>query len=92
MGVALGTLSNLSSNTPGTDCTGTYASSQNAPYPCTSGITVSSGGFGIAGFGFVGAGTLTSSNLTIDNQNTSVSVGIGHTTTSNTPQFGGGIF
>ena len=90
--IVLGTLANLSSDTPGTSCNGTYAASQNAPYPCTSAITVPAGGFGIAAFGFGGAATLTSTNLTIDAQNTNVSLGIGHTTLSETPTFSGGNF
>lgn len=93
--VALGLLSNLSSTTPGTGCKGDYAGSQAAPYPCTAGITVASGGFGIGVFGYSNATTMTSANLTIDSQANAgtganaTSFGIGNTTTSNTPQFGG---
>jgi hypothetical protein len=90
MGIALGTLNNLTSSTPGTDCTGVYTGTQAAPYPCTSGITVAAGGFGIVGMMIQGPGvTLTSSNVTIDAQEPTTAIGIGHTTTSNTPQFGG---
>jgi hypothetical protein len=91
--VALGTLSNLSSTTPGTSCNGVYPGSFASPYPCTSGITVSSGGFGIGGMGYNQTVTITSSNMTIDAQYNGTtdgqSVAIGHTTTSNTPSFGG---
>jgi hypothetical protein len=92
MGVALGELSNLTSTTPGTDCTGYYAASQNAPYPCTSSVTVASGGFAIAVFGYGASATLTSTNLTIDSQQSTVAIGIGHAITTLTPTFGGGNF
>lgn len=49
-GVAWGTLNNLSSTTPGTSCSAFYPGSQVSPYPCTGGLTVSAGGFGIVGY------------------------------------------
>ena len=90
IGIALGTLSNLNSTTPGTYCDGQYPAVQTSPYPCTSGITVSSGGFGIAVFGGNAPSSApTSSNLTVDSTSDAAagSVGIGHTTSSITPQF-----
>jgi hypothetical protein len=94
-GIALGLLSNLSSTTPGTGCQVQYPGSQNAPYPCSGSITVNAGGFGICAFGYNNVATLTSSNLTIDSQSTSgtgvnaTTIGIRHTTVTETPAFGG---
>jgi hypothetical protein len=90
MGLTLGTLNNLTSTTPGTACTGGYAATQASPYPCTSGITVPSSGFGIAVL--VGVADPTSTDLTIDSYDPMTGIGIGHTTTSETPAFGGGDF
>ena len=93
--VALGTLSNLSSTTPGTSCNGVYPATP-SPYPCTSGITVLASGFGIGGLAYNQTTTITSSNMTIDAQyngtSDNQSVAIGHTTSSNTPSFGGAGF
>lgn len=90
-GVAVGKLSNLGSTTPGTGCTGAYTPAGGLTYPCTSGITVPAGGFGVAAIGYNNATTLTSSNLTIGSQAniTGLSVGIAYTTSSVTPTFGG---
>ena len=94
VGVALGLLSNLSSTTPGTGCTGIFAPGTGTTYNCSSGITVSSGGFGIAAVGYGSVTAMTSSNMTIDSQTSFGtgggvgSVGIAHFTTSETPQFG----
>jgi hypothetical protein len=91
MSVALGTLSNLTSTTPGTLCTGVYGPTQDSPYPCTTGsITVAAGGFGIAVFGV--STPLTSTNLTVDATDPDGQVGIGHTTVSETPSFNGAKF
>lgn len=92
-GVAVGLLSNLSSTTPGTGCTGVYQPNGGSTYPCSASITVASGGFGVAAIGFSNAGPLTSSNLTIGSQSnaTSNSVGIAYTSAAGaiTPTFGG---
>lgn len=94
MVAALGLLSNLSSTTAGTGCVGYYAGTQNAPYPCSSSVTVSTGGFGISVIGSNSGSAMTSSNMTIDAQNTSanISLGIAHFTTTETPTFSGGNF
>lgn len=97
IGVALGTLNNLSSSTPGTACTGDYPVTQNSPYPCTTGLTVVAGGFGIVGFGENVTTSITSGNVTVDatavsSTGTATGVAIGHTTTSNTPQFSSSNF
>ena len=96
IGVALGTLSNLSSTSPGIGCNATFNNTQASPYPCSSGIAVSSGGFAIAGFSSAAGETFTSSNLTIDSQTSAslVSIAIGHSsaTGSMTPQYGAGNF
>lgn len=87
-GIALGTLANLSSTTPGTACGAQFAASNTTPYACTGGLTVSSGGFGISGF-FQGSNTPAPSSgdavLTVDSTATAGSnaaIGIGHTTAS----------
>lgn len=97
-GVALGLLSNLSSTTPGTGCQAQYPGSQNAPYDCSGSITVPSGGFGICAIGYNNVTALTSSNLTINSQSAAgtggdaTAVGIGSTTVTGTPTFGGTNF
>jgi len=85
-GVAWGTLNNLNSSTPGTACNAFYNESQNSPFPCTGGLTVSSGGFGIVGY-FDNQTTTPGSSgaVTVDataanSGGTSTEVAIGHTT------------
>lgn len=90
MGVAVGTLNNLNSNTPGTPCNNNYNNGGVNPFVCSSPITVSSGGYGIAAFIDVGAFTLGSSNITIDSQtSTGPSIAIGHASAAGsiTPSF-----
>lgn len=94
---ALGRLSNLSSTTPGTICTGSYAGvNTGGTYPCTSGITVAADGFGVAAFGINQKTTITSSNMTIGAQyNGSAafqSVALAYAATSNTPSFSNNNF
>ena len=97
--IALGTLSNLNFTTPGTACKGGDAASQNSPFPCTTSITVASGGFGIVGFFQNQNSAITSDNTsvttTIDSQQnvgtagTATSLAIGHITTSGAPSMAG---
>jgi hypothetical protein len=49
-GAAWGTLNNLASSTPGTPCNAFSAGGNPSPYPCTGGLTVGAGGFGIVGY------------------------------------------
>lgn len=48
--VALVTLNSLASSTPDTSCQAFYNVSQNSPFPCTGGLTVSGSGFGVVGY------------------------------------------
>jgi hypothetical protein len=92
IGVALGTLNNLNSTTPGTTCGAFYAASQNSPYLCTGGLTVLASGFGIAGIWTFSNAAVGSGNMTVDataSGAANISVGIGHATTSNTPSMTG---
>jgi hypothetical protein len=92
---AVGLLSNLSSTTPGTGCTGALQpDGAGSGYACSSGITVSAGGFGVAAIGYNSNTTLTSANLTIGSQSNAAltSAGIAYSTTSNTPAFQGAGF
>lgn len=89
---ALGRLSNLNSTTPGTNCTGTYAGiNTGGTYPCTTGITVSANGFGVAAVQTNQKVTITSSNMTIGAQyngsTANQSVALAYATSSNTPSF-----
>lgn len=87
MGIALAGVSGLTSSTPGTGCSATFASSQASPYPCSSSITVSSGGFGIAVFGATALLTLSqgSSSVVVDSQTAAnLSFGIGHSSVAGT--------
>jgi len=94
VGVALGLLSNLSSQIAGTACTVEFAGSAQGPYICGSSITIPTNGYGVCVFGFNAATTLTSTNLTISSQAsggsgvTLTAAGIGYTQTTETPQFG----
>jgi hypothetical protein len=97
--VALGTLNNLTSTTPGSSCNGVFDFSQAQPYPCSTAVTVSSGGFAIAAFGDGNApATLSSTNMTIDSQinggtgGSASSVAIAHSSVAGslTPSFSTG--
>lgn len=97
-GFSWGTLNNLTSMTPGTSCLGNYQITQNSPYPCTSSLTVASGGFGIVGFGqnqiatMTGGGGVTSDASATTSSGDTIGVAIGHMTASGTPQYTGGNF
>lgn len=86
-GVAWGTLNNLNSSTPGSSCSAIYHVSQNSPYPCTGGLIVSSGGFGIVGYFDNGSTVTNGGSLTVDatannSGGTGTAVAIGHVTAS----------
>jgi hypothetical protein len=100
MSVALGTLNNLTSTTPGGSCNGLFDFSQAQPYPCSTSITVSSGGFAIAAFGSGSGGEpLSSTNMTVDSQTfggsggSASSVAIAHSSAAGslTPSFSSGV-
>jgi hypothetical protein len=100
MSVALGTLNNLTSTTPGGSCNGLFDFSQAQPYPCSTSITVSSGGFAIAAFGSGSGGEpLSSTNMTVDSQTfggsggSASSVAIAHSSAAGslTPSFLSGV-
>lgn len=84
-GVAIGTLNNLASSTPGGTCNALFPSSQNPPYPCSSSITILSGGFAILGAGAATSSAFSngSSTIAIDSQatGTGVAIAIGHSST-----------
>jgi hypothetical protein len=90
-GVALGLLSNLSSTTPGTGCQMQVSTYSGPPFVCSGSITVPSGGFGICAIGYNNATAMAPTNTTIDSQqnNTGFSNGIGETTVTEVPSFGG---
>lgn len=92
-GIALGTLANLSSTTPGTACSASFTGAGSTPFVCGSGLTVSAGGFGISGIFQNNAANLpaSSGNVTIDvtatnSGGTNSSIGIGHQTVSGSTQ------
>lgn len=84
---AWGTLNNLNSSTPGTSCSAFYNGSQNSPYACTGGLTVSASGFGIVGYFDNGntatnGGSLTVDATAVNSGGAGTGVAIGHVTAS----------
>jgi hypothetical protein len=85
IGIALAEISNLTSSAPGSTCDAIVSNSPGT-VPCTSSITVSSGGFAVEMFAALGTHTFTagSSSIAIDTQTNggNISIGIGHSATA----------
>jgi hypothetical protein len=70
-----GTLNNLSSTIPGSSCNGLYPATAGTPYPCSTSITISSGGFAVGGIvDTTGSVTFTAGTMSVDSQTASTNV------------------
>jgi len=80
-----GTLNNLTSTTASATCSGAYPATTGSPYPCTSSISISSGGFAVGGIiDSTGSSTFTSGTMSVDSQSatSNVSGAIGNSSTA----------